>query len=183
MLTVHTLESAFSDVECDRLLEEAGAAPASEARLVGRERDHNIRRAELVWLDDAEGAGWVMERLIDLVRAANRAVFGFDVREFAESAQLATYSAETGGHFDWHADIGDGPAARRRKLTLVVQLSEPASYAGGRLEVRPGLQVVEASRARGAAVVFPSFMLHRVTPVTRGRRASLTVWAHGPAFR
>ncbi len=46
-----------------------------------------------------------------------------------------------------------------------------------------GADVVVASRDRGAALVLPGFVLHRVTPVTGGARHSLTVWAHGPAFR
>ncbi len=46
-----------------------------------------------------------------------------------------------------------------------------------------GADVVVASRDRGAALVLPGFVLHRVTPVTRGTRYSLTVRAHGSAFR
>jgi PKHD-type hydroxylase len=124
-----------------------------------------------------------MERLIGLVREANREVFGFDVTEFAESPQVATYAAREGGHFDWHADLGDGPLARRRKLTVVVQLSDPADYASGALQVRHGPAPESAARGQGTAAVFPAFMLHRVEPVGWGVRRSLTVWAHGPAFR
>lgn len=47
-------------------------APASDALLVGKTRDHNLRNAELVWIDDVDGLGWVMDRLIDLVRISNR---------------------------------------------------------------------------------------------------------------
>ncbi len=65
----------------------------------------------------------------------------------------------------------------------MIQLSDPDDYAGGRLEIMPSGSVVEAASARGAATVFPSYLLHRVTPVTRGTRRSLTIWAHGPAFR
>ena len=96
---------------------------------------------------------------------------------------MARYGAEREGHFAWHADIGDGPLAARRKLTMVVQLSDGAGYEGGALEVMPSAQEVVASRGRGSATLFPSFLLHRVTPVTGGERHSLTTWAHGPAFR
>ncbi|MFP4044857.1 MAG: hypothetical protein ACLFTP_09870 [Rhodosalinus sp.] len=68
----------------------------------------------------------MMGRLIALMREANRDVFGFDLTEFAASPQVAPCAAREGGHFDWHADLGDGPLARRRKLTVVVQLSDPA---------------------------------------------------------
>lgn len=149
------------------------------AGLVGAVSDASVRRADIVWVDDLPGMGWVMDRMVGVVAEVNRD-FGFDVDGFDESAQVARYDA--GAHFDWHADIGAGVAAARRKLTVVVQLSVP-DYDGGMLEVRPSNAVMQADRARGMACVFPSYVLHRVTPVTSGVRWSLTLWAHGPAFR
>ncbi len=183
MIGVHSIPDGFSPEECGRILTARNSAPTNEALLVGQNRDHNLRRANLVWLDDVADMAWVMDRLITLVRRSNAELFDFDLREFAESPQIASYGAAQSGHFAWHADIGDGPMARKRKLTLVVQLSEPASYGGGNLEVMPGAHVIAANRAHGSVTVFPSFQLHQVTPVTRGTRHSLTVWAHGPAFR
>ncbi|MDD9743584.1 MULTISPECIES: 2OG-Fe(II) oxygenase [Marinovum] len=183
MIAVHQVAGAFSPAECNEIVALAASADARDARLVGQTRDHNLRRADLVWLDEVAGAEWVMDRIIDVVRSANRDVFGFDLQDFAESAQVARYGAERGGHFDWHADIGDGPVAARRKLTMVVQLAGAEAYDGGTLEVMPSANVVAANRACGTATLFPAFLLHRVTPVTRGARQSLTIWAHGPAFR
>ena len=51
------------------------------------------------------------------------------------------------------------------------------------LEIRPDSNVQAMPRGQGTAVIFPSFVLHRVTPVTQGTRWSLTLWSHGPAFR
>lgn len=183
MLAITSRPDAFSAAECARVIEIAQAAELKAAGLVGQVTNHNIRRADIAWLDEREGAGWVMDRIIALVAEANRQVFGFDLSEFAESPQVARYGAENEGHFGWHSDIGEGPVARKRKLTMVVQLSDPEGYEGGTLELRPDLAIRAADRARGTATLFPSFMLHRVTPVTRGERHSLTIWAHGPAFR
>ncbi|MCU4655008.1 2OG-Fe(II) oxygenase [Roseibacterium sp. SDUM158016] len=183
MIAVHTVRDALTGAECTRLLDALADAPARDAGLVRQARDHNLRRADLVWLDEVEGTGWVMDRMIALVREANREVFDFDITEFAESPQVARYGAEREGHFGWHSDIGEGRLAERRKLTIVVQLSEPDEYDGGTLEVMPGAGALSAERARGAATLFPSFVLHRVVPVTRGQRHSLTVWCHGTPFR
>lgn len=150
--------------------------------LVRGQSDPAIRRAGLVWLDDLPDQAEVMDILVRAIAAANRDAFGFDLADFMESAQIARYGAEDQGHFDWHADVGNGPAAARRKLTAVVQLSPPA-YEGGALQVRPSTAILTAPRAQGTMAVFPSPMLHRVTPVTAGERFSLTLWAHGPAFR
>lgn len=183
MLTVHSIPSAFSVDECNRIRAIAEAEPANDARLVGQSSDYSIRRADLVWLDDVPGADWVMDRIIDLVRAANREIYDFDLREFSESPQVARYGAERQGHFGWHSDIGEGALASKRKLTMVVQLTPPEDYEGGALEVMPSHHVITADRTQGCATLFPSMLLHRVVPVTAGVRHSLTIWAHGPAFR
>ncbi|MBR9762497.1 MAG: 2OG-Fe(II) oxygenase [Rhodobacteraceae bacterium] len=183
MIAFHQIDAAFSATECAQLVEIARAAPSQDAGLVRAGRDHNLRRADLTWVDDLPETAWVMDRLIDLVRQANRAVFDFDLQDFSESPQIARYGAEREGHFGWHSDIGDSPLAARRKLTLVTQLSEEGAYAGGTLEVWMNANVATAPLKQGTAVLFPSFALHRVQPVTEGERFSLTVWAHGPAFR
>jgi len=182
-VNVHSIDDGFTPAECSVIVNAVASAPAREALLVGQNRDHNLRRAKLVWLDEIDGMAWVMERLIDVVRTSNRNWFDFDLREFAESPQVASYDATDGGHFTWHSDIGDGPMAQKRKLTLVAQLSKPGSYDGGDLEVMPGAHIIAANRTQGSITVFPSFHLHQVTPVSRGTRHSLTVWAHGPKFR
>lgn len=182
MIRHHTVAGVFSADECARLVALAQAAPAAAARLVGNVGS-DMRRADLVWVDDLPDSGWVMDRLTRAVAAANRETFGFDIEDFAESAQIARYGAERQGHFDWHSDIGEGRLAVRRKLTIVAQLSDPADYAGGALEIRPSAHVVQADRARGSVTLFPSYLLHRVAPVTAGVRFSLTLWSHGPSFR
>lgn len=183
MMAVHSVPDAFTAGECDRIVATTAKMPNDDALLVGRNRDHNIRNAELVWMDDVGDMSWVMARLIEVVRSSNKDRFDFDVREFAESPQVASYEATKGGHFAWHSDIGDGLSAGKRKLTLVLQLSKPDTYDGGDLEIRPSAHILSANRAQGSVSVFPSFVLHQVTPIKRGIRRSLTVWAHGPAFR
>jgi PKHD-type hydroxylase len=174
---------AFSPDECARIIELAREAELAPGGLVGGVAESRIRRAGLAWLDERAGAEWVTARLVRLVADLNREGPGFDLDEFAESAQVARYGAEDAGHFGWHSDIGRGAAASRRKLTVVVQLSDPAAYEGGELQTWGGAEPVTAPKGQGDALVFPSFLLHRVTPVTEGERWSLTIWAHGPAFR
>jgi PKHD-type hydroxylase len=183
MLSIHAMPDAFTKSECELIISMISQSPTNEALLVGSNKDHNLRKSELVWTDDVVGMEWVMDRLIELVRKSNRDHFEFDLREFAESPQVAIYKSSDSGHFVWHSDIGSGPASGKRKLTLVLQLSGSDTYEGGDLEVMPGAQILTAGRAQGCVSIFPSFTLHQVTPVKSGIRHSMTVWAHGPAFR
>lgn len=177
------LPEALASDECASLIDMACAVEMRDGGLVGQVKRPELRRADLVWLDDLPDAAWVMDRMVRLVAEANRAEFGFDLTDFGESAQIARYGAERQGHFGWHSDIGKGQWAAKRKLTIVIQLSDPADYEGGMLELQPDSNLHTAPRQRGFVTVFPSFVLHRVTPVTAGERFSLTLWAHGPAFR
>lgn len=177
------IPGALPPEDCARLVGLAGAAPLRDGGLVGGVADRGIRRAGLVWVDDLPEAAWLAERITGIVAEANRERFRFDLDDFAESAQVARYLAEDAGHFHWHSDIGQGQVAARRKLTVVVQLSDPAAYEGGALEVWGNAEPSAMPKGLGDAVVFPSFLLHRVTPVTKGARWSLTQWVHGPAFR
>ena len=85
------------------------------------------------------------------------------------------------GFYDWHTDFAG--ITPRRKLSISVQLSRPEDYDGGDLELLFTSSPYKAARERGKFIVFPSFCLHRVTPVTRGTRWSLVAWVLGTRWR
>ena len=66
---------------------------------------------------------------------------------------------------------------------MVLQLSRPDEYEGGRLELDRDQPTKGEFDARGTVIIFPSFLKHRVTQVTRGVRHSLVGWMEGPNFR
>jgi PKHD-type hydroxylase len=183
MLAPLTRPGLFSPAECAEIVALAAAAGFRAGGLTGGRQNRVARQSGIAWLDEAQGAAWVAVRLARAAAEANRERFGFDLGEFAEAMQVARYRAADGGHFDWHMDVGEGPLAGRRKLTLVVQLSDPADYAGGALETLSGATPLAAPRTQGTGILFPAFLLHRVAPVTGGERLSLTSWVHGPPFR
>ena len=179
----HSLPKLFSKPETQEIIRLSEEGRQKRGGLVGGIRHDNIRRAEISWLDDQGSAAWVMDRIVDAVVRANRDSFQFDITDFKERLQVAAYDETDEGHYDWHSDIGDGPIARHRKLTIVTQLSDTDSYEGGELEINLGSASFSAPRDLGTATLFASFMLHRVVPVQKGQRYSLTCWCHGPQFR
>ncbi|MFT5508917.1 MAG: PKHD-type hydroxylase [Hyphomicrobiaceae bacterium] len=173
----------FSPAECAEIIAIAHANVFRDAKLVGARQSQTLRRSQTSWLDDEGAANWVFQRLLTTFATTNRDHFDFALEEFAERMQVAWYEALPADFFDWHIDTGSGALAARRKLTMVVQLSEAESYSGGELQTNVDGHVRVASRSVGSGLVLPSFMLHRVSPVTHGDRYSLTLWSHGPAFR
>lgn len=182
MLTPFAWPTMFSEVECAKIVRLAASEGFREAGLVRNRQNTSIRSARIAWLRGDGDAAWVFDRVFGTVVSANRQHFGFKLDEFAEQIQVALYDVEDEGQFDWHIDIGAGPFASKRKLTLVAQLSDMAAYDGGALEVNATGVAKIASRARGDCILFPSFVPHRVSAVKAGLRYSLTTWAHGPAF-
>jgi PKHD-type hydroxylase len=107
--------------------------------------------------------------------------FDFELTGLFEQLQFTVYE-EAGSHYDWHLDkmLSDLPP---RKLSLVLQLSDPEEYTGGDLELFVSSNPIKIERKRGLLTAFPSFTLHRVTPVTSGIRKSLVAWVGGPKFK
>lgn len=104
-------------------------------------------------------------------------IYGLKGLCFKESFQLLKY--ESSDHFgSWHKDVGEAGYSAKRLLTLILPLSEFSAYTGGELEFRdfPEINV----KNRGALVVFPSTLVHRVNKVTSGSRFSLVIWVSSP---
>ena len=93
-----------------------------------------------------------------------------------ESMQFLLYSAEDQGFYDWHMDRGISGTASLRKLSMTVQLTPSNAYDGGLLELRTGRDVQSMPKLPGSTTIFPSYVLHRVTPVQRGEREAIVIW-------
>ena len=136
---------------------------------------HAIRDCEVVWLDDKA----LSARLWGAIQDINQAFFRLDL-DGLERMQYTVY--RPGGKYDWHMD--KGPKTQHpRKLSITVQLSSPDDYEGGDFHVWTGHEPEATRKSYGAVICFPSWIIHRVEPVTKGIRRSLVAWAYGPAFR
>ena len=156
------------------------------------------RKSEIVWMNDH----WIYKEIHPYIHQANRdADWNFDW-DFSESCQFTKYGV--GQHYGWHCDSWDKPYdkpddpnsnGKIRKLSVTVSLSDPSEYEGGNLEFdfrnqidwernkKSKIKECTEIRPRGSIIVFPSFVWHRVNPVTRGTRYSLVIWNLGKPFR
>ncbi len=175
---------AFTDSEIDRIEAHGDDLARDKAAVFGRdinEEYREIRITNTAWIKPSPHTKWIYDRMQAVIRNLNDRVWQFDITGFSEDFQYTTYQCSEGGHYDWHVDQGD--LAKRRKLSLSLQLSDPSSYDGCDLQFHAATQIDTAPRTRGALIAFPSYVLHRVTPITRGIRKSVVVWITGPQFR
>lgn len=177
-------DNAFTEQELNWLQEQAIKAEnqATAGGIPPGEELARVRRSKISWLNKTQDTAWVYDKLAHAASALNAQFFRFDVTGFGEALQLTNYDQSDHGMYGWHQDYGtkDGPS---RKLSLVLQLTDPSQYEGGNLQILTSGEPSTVQKRRGLIVAFPSYQLHQVTPVTQGSRQSLVAWISGPAFR
>lgn len=179
----------LSGPECEAVIA-LGLSKPMEPAAIGsndaRRIDPSYRKVDVSTLHMGD-APWLFERVGEKVKWTNETYYGFDLVGVIEPIQFLRYEAmQTAeaipGHYDWHQDFGAGAMATR-KLSLVIQLSDPATYKGCRLRCMTHYEWECPYINQGDAVVFPSWTPHRVLPIEDGVRYALAVWVHGPRFR
>lgn len=172
-------EGAFTEKELDWLQQKA--REASDSAYIGSgEVNDAVRRSELNWLHKDSDCAWVFEKLAFVASRLNADYFNFELIGFGEPFQLTNYHAARQGTYTWHQDFGSRVS---RKLSLVLQLSDPNEYEGGELQLLTSKEPTSIQKQRGLIVAFPSWTVHQVTPVTKGTRQTLVTWISGPAFK
>jgi PKHD-type hydroxylase len=178
-------EASVDAAFCDAVIEEH-FKNAEKIDGAVRQEDHSYdldlkkRKTTIAW---ALAGSDVFNTVYDYMQAANdHAGWYYDISGI-EPVQIGEYV--DGGYYDWHSDM-DSPCMEgfQRKLSCSLQLSDSDDYDGGDLilENSEGKQFV-APRQKGSVIVFPAFLKHKVTPVTKGVRYSAVAWMRGPAFK
>ena len=139
------------------------------------------RKSRIKWCPQNKQWRWVYSKLHDMIIQANNEMWKFDLSTMNEQIQYTEYYGTQEGGYNWHMDCGT-EIQNQRKISVTVQLSDPSEYDNGDLQFNIGRQLT-APRVQGAAVIFPSFYLHRVTPVSKGTRKSFVLWVGGEPYR
>ena len=138
----------------------------------------DIRKSRVAWINDKR----ILNLLYDYVDMANRNVFNLHVYKKAD-IQFTEYLATEGGHYNWHHDIdwnrNDG---LDRKLSVTVQLSSANEYEGGDFSFNE-CESPTQSKEKGTVLIFPSYLQHKINPVTKGIRRSLVAWFEGSKWQ
>jgi len=177
---------ALSNKFCDLICDVAKQYEEKDAEIAGYSVDKSVRSSSIRWISEQKHPeiNFILNNYVNIV---NRDRLGFDISYGALDYQYTEYKAENGGHFNWHIDcLYDNNAILDRKVTLCVHLSDPSEYEGGVFCLEniatPKFDVADF-KPRGSVIVFPSYLRHCVTPITKGTRKSLVIWYNGPRFR
>ena len=194
-------KSALSHKFCDEIIkfalqqkDQLGVTGSFENKNLGKKDILNLkkkRNSNVVWLNET----WINKEVLPYVHQANEnAGWNFQLHGF-EVCQFTKYKLNQ--YYNWHCDSGSKPNKNNeiRKLSVTCQLTDGSEYKGGELEFDfrnydPHMRDESKHRIqckeilpKGSIIVFPSFVWHRVKPVTSGTRYSLVVWHLGRPFR
>jgi PKHD-type hydroxylase len=176
------IEKVFSDEEIIWINNLQNLYPFVGATIIGDSSEVNqIRKSSIKWINHNDRSSWLYDKIVGLAIAANNQLWDFNLHSVIDSIQYTEYY-EGGGHYDWHVDIGPS-TINHRKISITVQLSDPEEYEGGDFELWTGGEFKRLPKSKGDAILFPSFLLHRITPVTKGTRKSLVLWIGGGSYK
>jgi PKHD-type hydroxylase len=181
---VETTTPLFTPQQCEMIINAGRRQPPQKAQIgmgkPGGGLDTKKRTTTISWLPFDEMKEMYND-INNFIQKANLNHFGFGDVQITEQAQFTEYPE--GGFYDWHMDCDVAMAHEPpvRKISMTLLLSPENQFEGGDLELMtPGKK---AKLKQGHAVIFASFINHRVAPVTRGVRQSLVMWFGGTPFR
>ena len=182
---VETTTPLFTPEQCQMVID-AGRRQKPQKAQVGMGRkpggglDTKKRVTTIGWIPFKEMQP-MYNQINEFIQKANRNHFGFGDIQITEQAQFTEYPE--GGFYDWHmdTDVNMKHEPPVRKISMTLLLSPENQFEGGDLELMaPGKT---AKLKQGHAIIFASFINHRVAPVTKGVRQSLVMWFGGKPFK
>lgn len=189
-------QNGLSQEEVQKIIKLASELPVERATTIGSDGEEHegndpegIRSSMVKWIPQNSNWDWLYKKMTEWAVEANKELWNFDLHSAPENIQYTEYYAHENGHYDWHQDIGPGELPSKRKISITVQLSDSEEYEGGELQITTGGDTSNnwgaqtCPRGRGVVVLFPSYMMHRVSPVKEGTRKSLVLWVGGSHYK
>lgn len=149
-----------------------------------------VRKSKVNFIKVNSETAWIFEKINFVISNLNDNFFNFDLNGY-DSLQYTVYNASEKGEYGFHMDTCMGSDVPKemyetRKLSLTFLLNEPnVDFEGGEFQMNLGQEekATTINMKKGDMILFPSFMIHRVKPVTKGIRKSIVAWVTGPKFR
>lgn len=187
------VESAFSEEEVSFILAGLNEREREQAQIGTADSDDEsllkYRSSKVNFINYSKEYSWLFEKLNKIVEKVNEEYYNFDLNGY-DFVQYSEYYANENGHYDYHIDMMMDMIPQKdydflyRKLSFSLCLNQQdTDYFGGDFKIKTGAEDVSVKLNRGDMLLFPSFILHKVEPVTEGVRKSLVGWVVGPKFR
>lgn len=187
------VESAFSEEEVDLVVAslQSGEKEQGQVGTIEAEAETllKIRSSKISFINYSKEYSWLFDKFNKIIQNVNEEYYNFDLNGY-DYVQYSEYLANENGHYDYHIDLMMDMIPQKeydflyRKLSFSLCLNQQGNdYSGGDFKIKTGAEEDSVKLNKGDMIVFPSFILHKVEPVTEGVRKSLVGWVTGPKFK
>ena len=181
-------QEVFSPTELKKIIKYCNTLEKTKAKIIDRTEIVNndeLRTSDIGWITLNTESKWIFDRLAENIDSLNNEFYQYDLFGF-NAIQYAEYNSEQLGKYNYHIDMSLFPtipeSGMTRKLSASLLLND--TFEGGEFEINLANEDTKVSElVIGSLIAFPSYVIHRVKPVTKGIRRSLTVWCVGPKFK
>ena len=185
---ITTRQNNLEEELINDILQFSESLPTKKAEVNDQTDIDTTRQSYIKWINFSDETSNLFNFLTDIFKQVNSLYYNFNIEGSYDSIQYTEYHHSIQGKYDWHMDSGFSMGYPNRKLSLTIQLSDPTEYEGGDVEVwypdpNKGNLIEKLPREKGKVIIFPSYLWHRVTPVTKGVRKSLVWWVGGTIWR
>lgn len=176
------IQDVFTPQECQDIISKTKGKGFFQATLENKVINADIRETNIKYLNLDNDNVWIAQKIVPIITSINKNIYKFNLTNIKE---LHLLEYQEGYFYDWHLDIHGKYNDELRKLSFVVFLTNENEYQGGNLdfEIKRKEHTGHLPMKQGSIAIFPSFVLHKVTPVTKGVRYSLVGWVYGPPFQ
>lgn len=182
-----SVDDSFTDEQIENIIKYCKSNVLEKALTMGQDDTTKspIRNSQVKFHTVNEHNLWIFNRLNEVIEHVNNTIYNFDLNGY-ESFQYTEYKKN--GEYNFHTDMSEfynpGQDTEHRKLSLSLILNEPQKdYEGGEFQTQTSNQITTHESKKGRIFAFPSYVVHRVSPIIKGTRKSLVVWVKGPKFK
>lgn len=169
--------SLFTKEECNLIKDSCLDDLWLPSRVVGEETLHRSKRQKL----RGEPEGFPFDNIRTITKQANDEIYDFRLLGIIDQDFPQIYRYDEGDYYNLHIDLS--PMATTRKMTFIVNLSDPSDYEGGDIEFLNTDTSEAGLDEQGAILIFPSFLPYKISEVTKGRKEVIVGCIHGAVFR
>ena len=174
MISVH-VKKVFTERLCEKIISFHSNWAEDNGYIDVKKNDTNIRDCKIYKPLPIENTNtsWIENEIIKNIFIVNNNIYNFNL---SGDFQFHLLRYDLGGHYKTHIDIGNQGISSTRKISFTLLLND--SFEGGNLNF-VGHNEENLDLNIGDMVIFPSYLPHKIKPITSGVRWAFVGWALG----
>ena len=183
------IKNAISTQDIDNIVNYAinnvSPLPFKESLEESSENLQDLRKTYSLLLNNSEinlKVETFIKKIDKHIQNANK-LYNFDIEGFIDFNYFEY--PQHSSHLEWHMDLANVPIGNNRKLAFSIFANSKEEYEGGNLEIFSNNRKIPKTikGSKGDLVIFPSYLMHRITPITKGTRKVFVGWVGGEPFK